>query len=256
MSGDVSLQAMWLHRTEAARLRRVPDFRGVTPLDRAKLPVLPGLRADPDDVALVLAALQGGRRTPLSDVRPTRRADGAVVPSIAVIEVTVEPAFAPVEKLRATIAAALPFAHAAPALQAAIDGADELLALPELLAAADSLDSHAARIRAAFARTRRELRADHLETLAQRALIENRHYDMKVMFGAPHIRLELSAIGSGGSGVRLLGGIEASASPYLPLAARFLARALVEVHAHQGADAERVAVRVLAIGRLIGAEQG
>ncbi|MBK6520495.1 MAG: hypothetical protein IPG04_41810 [Polyangiaceae bacterium] len=76
------------------------------------------------------------------------------------------------------------------------------------------------------------------------------------MFGAPHIRLDLLAVGSDGSGVRLLGGIEASASPYLPLAARFLARALVEVHAHQDAEAERVAVRVLAIARLIGAEQG
>lgn len=249
MMSTTLLQLMWVHRAEAGRFRRTPTFRDIAPIDRADLPVVPGMRFDPDDLARVLAVLQVAPRTPTWELRAAERSDGFIVPLLAVVDADMTVAFAPVERLRATIAAALPFAGSDSALRSAIDAAEVLLALPHLVTAAETLESHSARISGAFARTPRDLPPDHLQTMAQRALLEHRHYERRPMFGGPHLRLELSSRDRPSSGVR--GGIDASAAGHLPIASRFSARAIVEVHRDLERDGGGVVARVLAVARAV-----
>ena len=111
------------------------------------------------------------------------------------------------------------------------------------------VDGLLTRLRTAFAQANRNLAPDYLETTVQRTMLEARQYQKRQVLGGPHVVAQLA--GNGGPTTTVY--LPEHLGPQLPAVPRLKVRLVVEAHPHQHpADGEGVALRTLALGRVIG----
>jgi len=110
------------------------------------------------------------------------------------------------------------------------------------------VDSLLTRLRTTFAQSNRNLPPDYLETTVLRTLLEERKYQRRQVLGAAHLLASFHG-GAPTTSVYLPEHLAAQ----LPVVPKLKARLIVEPHPQQHpADGEGVALRTLALGRVIG----
>ena len=206
--------------------------------------------ADPED--LVVRVLGSGRGCDASGLEGAMAGavgpDGRFRPPLVLVAGDLAVAFDELETLRATLAAALPFAAGDRRLRGALDEANDLLATPGLDPATGVTADLAERVRGALAQGGRAP-PGHLTAQVERTLLERRAYQRRALLGGDHLRALVT-----------LPGAEAACPVYLPeaLAASlpmfpaFEARILAEAHhAQDQAEAHPAALHALALGRVL-----
>jgi hypothetical protein len=253
-----ALHLVWFDAAALPRLRRTPAFRAVLDAldDRSLDEVLddPELAADAAEVEDRSEAFEvlahgsaAGEAEILAALAAAMHADGRVAQPIVLASGELQLVSDELDALRATLSAAGPYAGTDPAAKAILDLAKEFLASPGLPGAPPVAEGLSTRIRDTFEK-RGLLAAGHLEAEAEHALLSGRHHQKRSLFGAPHARV-LFHLDAPEPIPTYLG--EALAQK-LPLARRFRARALAEVHhALDQHETHPAALRPIALALLI-----
>lgn len=175
--------------------------------------------------------------------------DGKLVPPLVMTAGELSFPFDEVETLKATVTTATPLALGDENLRATLTIAREFLGMPGLSSAPAVAEGLTSRVKDAFAAAKRPVPSDYLQTQSDRALLEQRHYQRRPVFGDVFLRAFLSA---GGSANAFPTYLPDAIAKKLPLFQRFKARMIVEVHmAVDQFESHPTALRVLAIARVI-----
>lgn len=175
------------------------------------------------------------------------RSDRRFVAPLVLVAGEISFPFDEVEALRALAAAAAPFASGDPALQGAIEGAREVASTPDLALIADIVEGAAARLRETYGKGKRALPLAEIEAQADRALLKQRRYQRRDLFGGPQIRA-LFRLPEASDAIPTY--LPAALTDVLPMYQRFEARLIAEAHlAADQHEAHRVALRAAAIAR-------
>jgi hypothetical protein len=155
------------------------------------------------------------------------------------------------ETLKAILGVATPLAGTDEGMKAAIKDAKEFLATPDLLCPPQVIEGFTARVREAFQKGRRTVGPDYLDTQAERALLEGRHYQRRKILGMTAIRALLHpALGGGARPAPVY--VPDSLADKLPLYARFRARLIAELTMQEDQyETHPAALKALALGRVI-----
>jgi len=176
------------------------------------------------------------------------RDGGRFVAPLVLAGGTLRLVFSELETLKVMVTTSLPFSSGDAVLTTALDTAREFLQLPDLRPAPSVVEDLTRRVREAFARPRREVAPDYLQTQTERALVEQRRYRRQVFRGTSHVRAELSPGHDGSSLVY----VPDEAAPRLPLHAELAVRMVAEVHPHlEQGDSHSHVLRVLALARQV-----
>ncbi|MBK9261954.1 MAG: DUF2169 domain-containing protein [Polyangiaceae bacterium] len=158
--------------------------------------------------------------------------------------------FDEVETLKATVAAVTPLAAGDKKLKETIDAVTELMRTPWLQAAGSVTERLTNQVKEAFGTGNRLLPAGYLETHTERILLEQRHYQKRVLLGQPWIR---ALLGSQNVSTRAPTYIPYSLARELPMYQRFNVRMIAEVRAQLDQyETHPSALRVVALGRILG----
>lgn len=158
--------------------------------------------------------------------------------------------FDELETLKATIAAVTPLAAGDKKLKETIDTVGELLRTPWLQAAGSVTERLTAQVKEAFAAGNRVLPQGYLETHTERILLEQRHYQKRVLLGQTWIR---ALLGAPGNSTRVPTYIPHSLARDLPIYQHLPVRLIAEVRAQiDQYETHPSALRVLALGRVLG----
>jgi hypothetical protein len=177
------------------------------------------------------------------------REDGKVVPSLVLCAGELVMPFDEVETLKATVATVTPMSSGDENLKASLQIAKEFLALPNLASAPAVAEGLVKRINDAFSQGKRSVTLEYVEAQVERALLEQRHYQRRKVFGGKHLRGLLFAVGSKDPTPAYLP--EALAEE-LPMYARFRARIVAEVRLGEDQyESHPAALNVLALGRVV-----
>jgi hypothetical protein len=268
-----AIELIWFDREVVPRLRRKATWRPLldalerTPLD----PNFddPAFASDPmiiEDRREVFRVLVHG--TPLgaadfdAGLRQSVRDDGSFVPQLELVAGELELPFDELASLRATVATVGPLVGSDEALKSALLVAKEFLGSPGLMSAPAVADGLTKRIEDAFAQGKRAVPAGYLEAQRERALLEQRQYQRRAVFGGKHLR-GLLRFGSAEPASKAGTPVKASASndgipaylpdslaEALPMYPRFRTRAVVELRmATDRYETHPAAVRVMALAR-------
>ncbi len=158
--------------------------------------------------------------------------------------------FDEVETLKATISAVTPLAAGDKKLKETIDAVGELLRTPWLQSAGSVTERLTNQVKEAFGTGNRLLPSGYLETHTERILLEQRHYQKRVVLGQPWIR---ALLGSPNTSTRVPTYIPYSLARELPMYQRFNVRMIAEVRAQLDQyETHSTALRVVALGRVLG----
>lgn len=254
-----SIELLWLDPRRLTRIRKKAAWRTLvddalrSPTDKPGIPALPNQSVPPEDrrdLLLILARAESmDTEGVASALGESVREDGKFAPPLALVAGELRFPFGEVESLKATMTTATPFMGGDEPLKAAVDAAKEFLAIPHLSPAPAVVEVLTGRIREAFAKTKRAVPADYLETQTERALLEQRHYQRRTFQGARHLRALLQMGGEKGA---MLTYLPESVSDKLPLFQRFGVRLIAEVHLSVDQyEAYPYALEVLALAREI-----
>ncbi|HVY47297.1 MAG TPA: hypothetical protein VHB21_15520, partial [Minicystis sp.] len=173
---------------------------------------------------------------------------GTFTPPLALVAGELAFPFDELETLRATLTAVAPFTPADKKLKELVDTVNELLKTPWLQSSGSVTEGLLQRVRDAFAAQNRGLSPGQLDAHTERILLEQRHFQRRTVFGAPHLRALLSPAPAGPPVVAYLP--EALATK-LPMYQRLRARLVVEVNLPQDQfEASPMSLRALALGRV------
>jgi hypothetical protein len=112
------------------------------------------------------------------------------------------------------------------------------------------VDGLLARLRKEFAQANRNLANDYLESTVQRQMLDERTYQKRQVLGGGHLVAHLLGTGGGPTTTVYL---PDHLAPQLPVVSKLKVRLIAEPHPQQHpADGEGVALRTLALGRVIG----
>jgi len=261
--GSEAVDLLWFDGESVARIRRRPPWRVLlTDLASAQ-------EVDPEESAMgntpeeiedrrdVLHVLVHGGA--LDDygiaeaLEQSVRADGKIIQPLILTAGQLTFTFDELEMLKATLSAAMPFAHGDEHLTAATAAAKDFLSTPGLLATGAVIESLTLRVREAFARVKRPVPHDYLQVQSERALLEKRHYQKREVFSKTHLRGLFFPFGAQNP---LPAYLPEDVTKKLPLYQRFSIRMVAEVH--RTADQNEVhpaALRALALGRTLGNRQ-
>lgn len=231
------LELVWMADGSAARAAAQPTFKPIFALAEASAP-----RAESEAPKLVGNESPAGERRDmafvLSHAAPLDaegvaaaltaavRSDGKFAPPLVVVAGELRFAFDEVKALAAIVTTATPFLGGDPPLKEAVSAAKDFLALPEMPASPAVIEAFSTRIREAFGRVKRAVPQGYLEAQTDRALLEQRRYQMRVIDGSPHVRATIH-----GERGAMLVYLPKAASDHLPLYPRFPARVFAEVRA-------------------------
>ncbi|MFT3768633.1 MAG: DUF2169 domain-containing protein [Minicystis sp.] len=175
------------------------------------------------------------------------RSDGRFVAPLVLVAGEIAFPFDELETLRALAAAAAPFASGDPGLQGAIEGAREIVKTPDLALIAEVVEGATARLREAYGKGKRALPLAEIEAQADRALLKQRRYQRRDLFGGTQIRALLRLPEASDAIPTYL---PAALADALPMYQRFEARIVAEGHlAADQHEAHPVALRAVAIAR-------
>ncbi|WP_437760724.1 DUF2169 domain-containing protein [Sorangium sp. So ce1389] len=249
---------LWFDPKSVARVRRQPAFRPLLeelderPLDReADEPALakdPMAVEDHREIFEIIARAgatdaEGAQDAVIDAVRDS----GKFVPPVCLLAGELIFHFDELEALKATVTAAAPLVGNDEQLRAAVAPAQDFLKLPELRSSPAVAEGLTARIKEAFD-GKRVAPAGYLKTQAERALLDQRHYQRRPVFGGPHLRALLQPPGSS---QQLPAYLPAALAQQLPMYQRFRARIIAELHLQVDQhESHPVALRVLALARV------
>lgn len=153
------------------------------------------------------------------------------------------------ETLKATVATVTPLIGNDEQLRATVAAAQDLLKLPDLRTAPAVVEGLTTRIQEAFAQGKRAVPQGYLDAQVERALLEQRHYQRRSVFGGRHLRSLLTAAGSS---QQIPGYLPDALAQKLPLYQRFKARVIAEIHPQVDQyETHPVALRVVALARAL-----
>ncbi|KYF80865.1 hypothetical protein BE20_00875 [Sorangium cellulosum] len=262
LEAGTALQFIWYDPEEVPRIRRKPAFQQIIreledrPLD-AEVDD-PAIAKDPmavedrREVFEVLARGDAADEAGLSGaLERAVREDGKFVAPLLLMAGELCLPFDEIERLKATMTTAAPFAVGDDMLSAAVEEAKSFLSMPHLLSPPAVAEGFTKRIEDAFARAKRSVSQGYLGEQAERVLLERRCYQRRAVFGATHLRALLQV---GGSSRLVPAYLPEGLATKLPLQARFKARVIAAVELQEDQyEAHPAALRVTALARLMGA---
>lgn len=281
--GLEAVELVWYDPESVPRVRRKAEWRPILDaLERAPLD------PDVDDPAFAKDPMQIEDRREIFEVVVRAspldpdgldaalgrclRDDGKFVPALGLFAGELELPFDELATLRATLTTVSPIAGPDDALKAALQAARDFLATPGLMSAPAVAEGLTRRIEDAFAGSKRVVPPGYLEAQRERALLEQRQYQRRAVFGGKHLRGLLRLSGpEPGAGPRPGSGAKpAPTGPTvvplylpealaegLPMYPRFKARVVAEVRLPADRyETHPAALRALALARLSAPPKG
>lgn len=252
------LHLVWYDPDSVRRIRRQPSWHKIlegldqkpldNDLDDPSLAREPMDVEDRRDVFEVLAKASAIDAEGIDDALASAvRDDGKYVPQLRLVAGDLVFPFDELETLKVTITAVTPLIGNDEALRAAVTAAQDYLKLPDVQSAPASAAPYTVRIREAYAQGKRAVSLAELEAQIERALLEQRCYQRRKVFGKPHLRALLAASGDA-KPVPIY--LPAGLAEALPMYARFRSRAIVEVNLQVDQyESHAAALRTLALAR-------
>lgn len=254
------LELVWFDPSVTARVKRNPEWKRIldeleqTEFDpEVELELAGESPEDADDKrelfeVLTRARPSGPEKIDDALVDAVRR-DGLFAPRLLLVSGEMRFEFEELELLKATVAAATPFATEDDELKKAVERAGDFLKAPGLLVSPDVARGFVKRVRDAFASAPRLVQATYLEEQTERALLERRAYQRRSAFGQRHLRGELAFIGMD-AGVPTY--LPEDLAKKLPMFRRFKARLLAEVHYQEDQyEAYAASFKAVALARVV-----
>jgi hypothetical protein len=194
-----AVELIWFDPEVVTRLRRKAEWRPLLDaLERVPLDPEhddPAFASDPmviEDRREVFEVLAHAAATSADglDAALARclRDDGKFVPSLELVAGETELPFDELASLRATLTTVAPLVGPDDVLKAAVLAAKEFLGTPGLMSAPAVAEGLTRRIEDAFAQGKRAVPAGYLEVQRERALLEQRQYQRRAVFGGKHLR--------------------------------------------------------------------
>jgi hypothetical protein len=181
-------------------------------------------------------------------------ASGSFEPPVVMLSGRLDFPFEPLERLKATVTAVSPVAAGDKNLKDTIDTVNEALQTPWLESSGEVADGMTDKVRAAFKQANRMVSSDHLDDHVQRILLEQRHYQKRMVFGEEWIRAHITVSGSREHVPAYLPG---SLAKELPMFASFNARIVAEAHVQQDQfESHDTALKAIALGRVVTFNRG
>jgi hypothetical protein len=253
------VELLWFEPASVPRIRRKPPWRSLV----AKLEDRP-LDAELDDPALVkepteiedrrevFEVIALGEAAPAEAVNEALaggvREDGKFVPVLSLFAGELHFPFDELATLRATLTTVTPIVGNDENLKAAVEVAKDFLKTPGLASAPAVAEGLTTRIKDAFGQGKRVVPAGYLEAQTERALLDQRHYQRRSVFGGTHLRALLQ-VPAGAAAIPVY--LKEELSTKLPLYQRFKVRMIVEVHLSADQyEPHPAALRVVALGRV------
>jgi hypothetical protein len=172
--------------------------------------------------------------------------DGSFEPPLVLLAGELEFPFDELATLKATAAAASPFALADRKLKEQLDVVEELLKTPWLQGSGSIARGLTEKIEEAFAQPKRGVPPEYLGSHTERMLLEQRCYQTRTLFGKRWIRSTLT-----GSGVPVY--LPEALKDELPMFKRVRVKAVGEVDMQEDQfEAGGAAIKVMALGRVMG----
>lgn len=174
--------------------------------------------------------------------------DGTFIKPLVVVAGDLHFPFDELEMLKATVTAVTPFMAGDKKLKDTVDTVNELLKTPWLQSGTGVAEGLTQRVREAFSQGNRSLPASYLETHTDRILLEQRHYQKRVVFGEPWIR---SLFSLPGTSQAIPSYLPESMSKKLPMFQTMRVRMIAEAHLQQDQyETQPSALKVIALGRV------
>jgi hypothetical protein len=254
------IQLIWFDPAAVARVRRQPAWKRLLDALEDELPDADLDEAGPseqpvetEDRREIFEILARGEATDEAGIREALGASvrdgGKFAAPLKLLVGELGFPFDELETLKATVATVTPLIGTDEPLKAAVTNAHDLLKLPDLRTAPAVVESLTIRIREVFAQGKRVVPPSYLDTQVERALLEQRHYQRRAVFGGPHLRALL--IPSGAS-QPLPSYMPDALAQKLPLYQRFKARLLVEIYPQLDQyETSPLGLRVIALARAL-----
>jgi hypothetical protein len=254
------LLLVWLDKKSLPRILRKPAWQRIVdalqdePLDpEADDPALSDAPSEVEERAQVFEILDRAAATDREGLYDalSRAAGkrGKLVPPLELVAGDLALPFDEVATLEEMVSAATPLAAGDEALSGALATANGFLGSPGGKTAAAVAAGLTARIREALRQGKRSLPAGEVDAQVDRALLEGRRYQKRKVLGGPHLRALLFMEGPERPPVVCY--LPEGLAEELPMAARFRARIIAEVHlAVDEKEAQPVALRAAALGRV------
>lgn len=175
---------------------------------------------------------------------------GAFEPPLVLLSGELELPFDEVEALKATITVLTPLGPTEKKLKDALDAASDFLKTPGADQFARLAEGLTERLREAFGQARRTLPVDYVDSHVERALLRQRAYSMKTLYGKRWIRALLRGVGAGMAAPPVY--LPEALKDELPAYKRVRVKALGEVDLQE--DQEEAAgwvVKISALARVI-----
>jgi hypothetical protein len=257
LSSDI-LELLWFDADSVPRIRRKADWKPILealeerPADRDLDD--PALADDPmemEDRREIFEILARGSSSDAPGVRRSLdggvRPDGKFVPQLTLLHADLTFPFDEIGTLRATVSTVSPMVTPGDeALKGAVDGAKDFLKTADELTPPSVAEGMTARVREAFAQSKRTVPESHLEEQTDRVLLSQRCYQKRIVFGGPHLRCLVKM----GDDPAIPAYLPEALAKKLPMFQRFRGRMIAEVH--QQADqyeTHEAALRVVALAR-------
>ncbi len=252
---------VWFDSAQVPRIRKKPAFREIIDALEEQDPD-PELDSQvvgaPADIEEHRAMFEILTRATTSDGDTLQRLmvesvrdDGKFVSPLGMFAGELAFPFDELEILRATLIAVSPLVSVDEPLKAAVETAKEFLKTPDLTCSPAVAEGMTQRIRDAFGQGKRVVAPGYLDAQTERALLEQRHYQKRIVFGLPHIRCLLHMTGSAGP---VPSYIPLTVAPKLPLFQRFRVRVIATGHvAEDQNETHSTALRILALARIASA---
>jgi hypothetical protein len=264
-SRDV-LVLVWFDEKSLPRIVRKPAWQGILdalqdePIDpEADDPALSDAPAEVEERAQVFAILDRAAaidRQGLHDALARAAGKrGKALPPVELVEGDLTLPFDEVATLEAMVSTATPLAGGDEALAGALATAKDFLASPGVKTAPAVAAGLTSRIREVLRHGKRGLPAAEVDAQVDRALLEERRYQKRKVLGGPHLRALLFLEGPDRPPVVVY--LPEAIADDLPMAARFRARVVAEVHlAVDESEMDPAALRAAALGRVVGLPSG
>jgi hypothetical protein len=177
---------------------------------------------------------------------------GRFTPPLVLLGGSLRFPFDDVEILRATHAVVKPLAGEDKKLKAALQQVEELLATPLLSGSTETVRNFTQVLKKRYEATQRALPLDYLNDTVERMLLEQRRYQKRLLFGAPHIRALLTLPGSD----KLIPTyLPEQLDKQLPMLEAMSSRVIAEAHVKQDQfEQNPFALRAVTLGRVIRVE--
>lgn len=254
-----TLDLLWFDPEAVPRIRRTASFRKILD-DLADQPIDPELD-DPEtarnvaDVEnqrdlgeILLRGEPRGAEGPGEALRAGNRR-GRFVPQYSLFEGDLHFPFDEIGALRATVITVTPLIAGDESLKAAVLAANEFLRIPGLFSAPAVAEGLTGRIKDTFRQGKRMVPVSYLEAQVERALLEQRLYQRRSLFGGPHVRALLS---SATAPVPVAVYLGEAAAARLPLFQRFRARLIGAAHpAVDQFEPAPTSIRAAALARIV-----